>query len=152
MREQWARNIALLTGVLVVLLAVVFAMIQNPSEPPPITVGEVDDRPVPSAALSGSDMEKQVLITTGRKVFETQGCMRCHSIAGEGNTRNPLDGVGERRTAEVIRQWILAPAEIKDQLSARAFLAKQVYRTQPPEDIGALVAYLQSLRSDAVMQ
>ena len=146
MREQLARNIALLTVVLVVLLAVMFAMIQNPPEPPPITVGEAASRPAPSAALSVSDVEKQVLIAAGRRVFEAQGCMRCHSIAGEGNPRSPLDGVGERRTAEAIRQWILAPAELKDQLPARAFQAKQAYRNLPPEDLGALVAYLQNLK------
>lgn len=146
MREQVARNIALLTVVLVVLLAVMFAMVQNPPEPPPITVGETASRPAPSAALSISDVEKQELIAAGRRVFEAQGCMRCHSIAGEGNPRNPLDGVGERRTAEAIRQWILAPAELKDQLSARAFQAKQTYRNLPSEDLGALVAYLQNLK------
>ena len=146
MRERLARNIALLTVVLVVLLAVMFAVIQNPPEPPPITVGEAASRPTPSAAVSVSDMEKQVLIAAGRRVFEAQGCMRCHSIAGEGNPRSPLDGVGERRTAEAIRQWILAPAELKDQLPARAFQAKQAYRNLPPEDLGALVAYLQNIK------
>ena len=146
MREHLARNIALLTVVLVVLLAVMFAMIQNPPEPPPITVDEVASRPAPSVALSVSDVEKQLLIAAGRRVFEAQGCMRCHSIAGEGYPRYPLDGVGERRTAEAIRQWIIAPAELKDQLPARAFQAKQAYRNLPPEDLGALVAYLQNLK------
>jgi len=144
MREQWARNIALLTGVLVLLLAMIFALIQNPSKPPPTTVGEAAGRPAPPAALSEPDMEKQALIAAGRRVFVAQGCARCHSIAGEGNPRSPLDGVGERRTAEAIRQWILAPAELKDQLSAWAFQAKQAYRNQPAEDIDALVAYLQN--------
>ena len=146
MREQLARNIALLTVVLVVLLAVMFAMIQNPPEPPPITVDEAASRPAPSAALSVSDVEKQELIAAGRRVFEAQGCMRCHSIAGEGNPRYPLDGVGERRTAEAIQQWIIAPAELKDQMPAQAFQAKQAYRNLPPEDLGALVTYLQILK------
>lgn len=146
MREQWARNIALLTGVLVLLLAMKFALIQNPSKPPPSTVGETAGRPAPPAAWPKPDVEKQVLIPAGRRVFAAQGCARCHSIAGEGNPRSPLDWVGERLTAEAIRQWILAPAELKDQLSARAFQAKQTYRNLPPEDLDALVAYLQNLK------
>ena len=152
MREQWARNIALLTGVLVVLLAMMFAIIQNPSEPAPGTAGETSGRPYPSAALSEPDVEKQELMAAGRRVFEAQRCARCHSIAGEGNPRNPLDGVGERRTVEAIRQWILAPAELKDQLPTWVFKAKQAYSNQAPEELDALVAYLQSLRPTAAMQ
>ncbi|MBS3935835.1 MAG: hypothetical protein KGZ43_06655 [Sulfuritalea sp.] len=34
MREQWARRIALLTGLLVLMLAAMFAVMQNPIEPP----------------------------------------------------------------------------------------------------------------------
>ena len=145
MRKQWARYIAFLTGVLVVLLAVLFARIQNPPASPPSTVGE-------AVALPEVDEEKHALLATGRRVFEAQGCMRCHSIAGKGNPRYPLDGVGERRTAEAIRQWILAPADLKDQLPAWSFQAKQAYRNLPPEDLAALVAYLQSLPPAAAKQ
>jgi mono/diheme cytochrome c family protein len=126
-----------MTGILLVLMAMIFSMIQNPSEPPQSTV---DKKVQPE-----SDLKKQALIATGRRVFELQRCLRCHSIAGEGNPRYPLDGVGLRRTAESIRQWILAPVELKDQLPSGAFQVKQAYRNQPPEDIDALVVYLQSL-------
>ena len=139
MREQWARNIALLTGLLVVMLATMFAKIQNPERPPHGTTAD-------SVEISPKiDVEQQTLLATGRKIFETQGCARCHSIAGVGNPRYPLDDVGNRRTEETIRQWILAPTELKDKLPAGAFQIKQNYRNQPPEDIDALVAYLQSL-------
>ena len=49
MRKQWARYIALLTGVFVVFLAAMFARIQNPPQPLPVTVGETVDRPAPPA-------------------------------------------------------------------------------------------------------
>ena len=71
--------------------------------------------------------------------------MGCHSAAGEGNPRFPLDGVGKRRSAEAIRQWILASAELEDQMPAGAFQVKQGYRHLSPEDIDALIAYLQSI-------
>ena len=146
MREQWAKNIALMTGVLVVVLAMIFAMIQNPSEPPSSKMEDVAERSVAPAILAEPDKGKQALIAAGRRVFETQGCIRCHSISGEGNPRNPLDGVGERHTAEVILQWIIAPAELKGQLSARTFQVKQAYRSMSSEDLNALVIYLHSLK------
>lgn len=145
MRERWARNIAILTGILLVLLAIIFSMIQNPLESPHSTVDDVVAKQAPTTVQPESHMKKQALIAAGRRVFETQRCARCHAIAGEGNPRYPLDGVGERRTAESIRQWILAPAELKDQLPTGAFQVKQTYRNQSPENVDALVAYLQSL-------
>lgn len=142
MREQWARNIAIATGILIVLLAILFAKLHNPSIPSNGIVGEpVSDQPS-SVVLSEADADKQALIATGRSVLKAQSCLGCHSIAGEGNPRFPLDGVGKRRTAEAIRQWILASAELKDQLPAGAFQVKQAYRHLPSEDIDALVTYL----------
>ena len=145
MREQWARNIALFTGIAVVLLAITFARIQNPPQPPVSAVNEVVSKQPSTADMSNANEDKHALIAAGREVFEAQRCSRCHSIAGEGNPRYPLDGVGERRSAESIRQWILAPAELKDQLPAGAFQVKQTYHNQTPEDIDALVAYLQTI-------
>jgi mono/diheme cytochrome c family protein len=147
LREKWARNIALLTGVLVLLLALMFAILQNPARKQTVPGNAMMDTSAIPATLSDSAMQKQTVIAAGRAVFEAQDCMRCHAVADEGNRRNPLDGVGERRSAEEIRQWILAPAELKDQLSAWAFQAKQAYRELPAEDIDALVIYLQSLKT-----
>ena len=143
MREKWARYIVLLTGALVILLAAMFARIQNP--PAPSIAVEKADRPALPTARPDYDAETQTLLATGRRVFEAQGCMACHAVAGKGNPRSPLDGIGERRTAEAIRQWIIAPADLKDQLPAWAFQAKQAYRNLPAEDLTALVAYLQNL-------
>ena len=147
LREKWARNIALLTGVLLLLLAVMFAVLQNPADKPAASGNEKIDTAVVSAALSDSAIQKQTLIAAGRAVFEAQSCMRCHAVADEGNRRNPLDGVGARRSAEEIRQWILAPAELKEQMSVWAFQNKQAYRELPADDIDALVVYLQSLQT-----
>ena len=143
MREKLARYIALLTGVLVVLLAAMFAKLQNPS-PPSIPVSEAD-RPALPTMPPDIDAKKQALIAAGRRVFEAQGCMGCHAAAGKGNPRSPLDGVGKRRTAQAIQQWITAPAELKDQMPAWVFEAKQAYRHLPADDLAALIAYLQSL-------
>lgn len=145
MREQWARNIAISTGVLIVLLAIWFAKMQNPSAPLSSSVDEPIRGQPPSVASKETDPDKQALKAIGRSVFEAQSCMGCHSIAGEGNPRFPLDGVGKRRTPEAIRHWILASIELKDQLPAGVFQVKQAYRHLPTEDIDALVFYLRSI-------
>lgn len=140
-REQWARNIALLTGALVALLAVIFAALQNPSQTPTVTLQESTDSSAPSAAVHEASAEN---IAAGRRIFETQGCMRCHAMGGKGNLRIPLDNIGKRRSAEAIRQWIIAPAELKDEMSSRIFQTKQAYSNLPAAELDALVAYLQS--------
>jgi len=148
MRKRWAKIITLLTAVLVILLSVIFAIQQNTA--PHTSRIETEKSFNPANTLSESDTEKTLLTTAGRLVFETQGCMRCHSIAGKGNPRNPLDEVGKHLTAKAIRQWILAADELEDLLSTHTFLAKQTYRKLPDEDMDALVNYLQSLQSNII--
>jgi cytochrome c oxidase cbb3-type subunit 3 len=47
---------------------------------------------------------------SGRKVFDTAGCSRCHQIAGKGGVLGPdLSSVALRRSGEQIRQDILDP-------------------------------------------
>src|SRR3989338_4809443 len=47
----------------------------------------------------------------GIKVYAAQKCSICHSIAGQGNKKLPLDTVGAKLTADQIREWIVAPVE-----------------------------------------
>jgi mono/diheme cytochrome c family protein len=78
--------------------------------------------------------------TRGEEVYREQKCQACHSIAGVGNKRYPLDGVGSKLAADDIRRWIVAPREMNPKVSKRA------YDRLPKADLEALVAYLQSLR------
>lgn len=86
-------------------------------------------------------------IERGIKVYAEQKCMMCHSIAGKGNAKGALEGVGTKLTAEEIRQWIVDPvamtakhkAERKPPMPAK-------YASLPKEDLDALVAYLASLK------
>lgn len=79
-------------------------------------------------------------IERGRQVYTQRRCQACYSIAGVGNTRYPLDGVGSRLTAEEIRKWIVAPREMNPTVR------KKAYDKLPAVDLDALVAYLQSLK------
>jgi cytochrome c oxidase cbb3-type subunit 3 len=70
-------------------------------------------RYVRSLAPSGPD-EVETLTgdpTRGRALFESEGCMRCHTVGGFGTARGPdLSTVGGRRGAGHLREAILDPA------------------------------------------
>ena len=81
----------------------------------------------------------------GAQLFVDQKCSLCHSIAGKGNAKGPLDTVGSKDSADDIRAWIV---------DAKTMYAK-TKQTRKPEmkqyalakdDVDALVAYLSSLK------
>ena len=87
------------------------------------------------------------VIEHGQKVYAAQKCGVCHSIAGIGNKKGPLDEAGAKLTAEEIREWLVnAPEMTKKTKAARKPLMKD-YAKLPKEDIDALVAYMLCLKS-----
>ena len=54
----------------------------------------------------GSAAAAQTAVANGEKVFMDQKCTVCHSIAGTGNVKGPLDEVGSRLSADEIRVWM----------------------------------------------
>jgi mono/diheme cytochrome c family protein len=134
MREALARLLALATGLVVLIAAIAFAGFQNSGGPAAVAA-----EPAPAAAETAR-------VERGRAVYDEQGCAACHSIAGEGNPRNPLDGVGARLTPEEIRAYTTADATVADDLAPRIAAAKKDYQKIPADDLDALVAYLASLR------
>jgi mono/diheme cytochrome c family protein len=128
MREKWARRISMLTGVLVLLLAVVFAYFQNPRH-----------RPTPSPAPP-THVAVPPLVESGYDVYALKGCAQCHAIAGRGNPRSPLDGVGSRLYEEEIRRWI-TPSVRPD----KSFQAQHANIELTSAQREALTAYLRSL-------
>jgi mono/diheme cytochrome c family protein len=140
MREKWARLIALFTGFVVLVLAGAFAVIQNPVE----TAGTTEiPAPAPLAVSPESVAADAERIEAGRRVYQQQTCARCHYIAGSGNPRNSLDGVGARRPPEELRDWIIGSAAVQELLPEHVFKVKQAYQLSDDE-LGALVIYLQS--------
>jgi mono/diheme cytochrome c family protein len=86
-------------------------------------------------------------IEKGMKVYADQKCAMCHSVAGKGNAKGSLDGVGTKLTVEEIRQWIVDPvAMIAKTKAERKPLMTNKYAALPKEDLDALVAYVVSLK------
>ena len=82
----------------------------------------------------------------GQKVFETQKCSLCHSVAGKGNVKGPLDGVAKKHNAADLKLWITQPAEMAKKHTATRKPPMKSFASLPPADVDALVAYLQTLK------
>jgi mono/diheme cytochrome c family protein len=76
-------------------------------------------------------------VEAGKMVYTAQKCNICHSVAGVGNKKGPLDGVGKKLSADEIRNWIV---------DAPGMTAKMKAFKLSKEDTDALVAYMQSLK------
>ena len=83
-------------------------------------------------------------VSKGQQLFTDQKCSLCHSIAGKGNTKGPMDDVGKLSAAD-IRAWITdAQGMTAKMKTTRTPVMKQF--TLPKEDVDALVAYLSTLK------
>jgi mono/diheme cytochrome c family protein len=81
----------------------------------------------------------------GEKVYADQKCSLCHSIAGKGNAKGSLDGVGSKLSADEIRQWVTDAKGMTAKTKATRKPEMKSY-TLPKADVDALVAYLGSLK------
>lgn len=139
MRERWARRLAWITCSLVLVFTAAFAATYNAGT---ATTGSEPVVPMPA----GTGPEDAGMVAEGRSVYASLDCASCHSIAGEGSPRSPLDGVGSHLDESGLRAWILGEESVAEELSPRALRAKQGYRELEPTRLDALVAYLASLK------
>ena len=84
-------------------------------------------------------------VAKGQQVFTDQKCSLCHSIAGKGNAKGSLDGVGTKLSADEIRSWITDAKGMNAKTKATRKPEMKAY-TLPKDDVDALVAYLSSLK------
>lgn len=82
----------------------------------------------------------------GEKVFAAQKCSLCHGIAGKGNQKHALDGVGKTITAEMAKLWLTDPKAAEAKAGKKAVPPMKSFASLPPDDLEALVAYLLSLK------
>jgi mono/diheme cytochrome c family protein len=86
-------------------------------------------------------------VETGRRVYEREKCAVCHQIAGRGNSRFPLDGVGSRLSADDLRRWFTHTVEMEAakprkpaiEMSSRKYNFRDA-------DLKALIEYLRTLK------
>jgi|SRR5436190_3148803 len=81
----------------------------------------------------------------GAKIFADQKCSVCHSIAGKGNAKGPLDDVGSKLSAADIRAWIEDAPGMTAKTSAPRKPVMKAY-SLPKADVDSLVAYLSTLK------
>lgn len=138
MREILARIVCLLTVALVLVLAHVFAAKHNPGTSVMVSAPAA----TPSQPATPAPPPE---VVRGRELYVDQGCASCHSISGAGNPRNPLDGVGARRSRVELREWITGTGAATEQLAPAVARRKQRYTSLPPGELEALVAYVATL-------
>jgi mono/diheme cytochrome c family protein len=97
-------------------------------------------------ATAPANAQDAAKIARGQQVFVAQKCAICHSIAGKGNAKGALDGVGAKLSAGEIHQWIVNPAEMATKTKAARKPPMKAYANLPKEDVDALVAYMQNLK------
>lgn len=85
-------------------------------------------------------------IDRGQKVYVAQKCGVCHSVAGKGNAKGPLDSIGAKLSADEIHQWIVSAPEMAAKTKATRKPPMKAYANLSKEDVDALVAYMQSLK------
>ena len=142
MREKWARRIVLFTGLLVLLLAAAFAFNQNPTAP----VSAENMKQTASSNKTDTVSLDSKHIADGPLIYKQQTCARCHAIAGQGNPRNSLDGIGAKYTASELRDRITGADRLLGVFPAHVLKLKQKYRELSEDDLEALIIYMQSLR------
>ena len=93
-----------------------------------------------AASAAAQDLKAQ-----GEKVFADQKCTLCHSIAGKGNAKGPLDEVGSQLSSDDIRAWIMDAKAMTVKMKTTRKPEMKAY-TLPKEDVDALVAYLSAMK------
>jgi mono/diheme cytochrome c family protein len=85
-------------------------------------------------------------VEKGKQLYSAQKCQACHSVAGVGNKKGPLDAVGTKLKEDEIRQWIVAAPDMAAKVKADRKPPMKAYTTLPKEDVDALVGYLATLK------
>jgi mono/diheme cytochrome c family protein len=99
--------------------------------------------PLLSISLSAQDA---AAIERGQKVYVSQKCNVCHSIAGKGAKKGPLDGVATKLSTDELREWIVNSIEMTKKTKATRKPPMKNYSHLAKEDVEGLVAYLGTLK------
>ena len=96
--------------------------------------------------VAGAASAQDAKVQAGMKVYDAQKCSMCHAVAGKGNAKNPLDGVGAKLSDAQIKEWIVAPVDAAKKANSTKKPPMKAYASLPAADLDALVAYMKSLK------
>jgi ubiquinol-cytochrome c reductase cytochrome b subunit len=106
--------------------------------------GATAPKPPTAAAEVRAKMEAEALpplALEGVSVYEEQGCAACHTVSGAGGAAGPdLTRVARKRDAQWLKDFITDPSTFNPDTEMPA------YDYLTPEELEALVAYLQTLK------
>jgi cbb3-type cytochrome oxidase cytochrome c subunit len=109
-----------------------------------------------AVSIAGTVVAGQVpdpkTVSTGKKLYVTYKCDKCHTIAGRGTKKSDgeLDSVDAKLTVGELKKWLTTPTEMEAKLKkppkgtdamSNALKTKGI----EPGEIDALVAFLQTL-------
>jgi mono/diheme cytochrome c family protein len=97
-------------------------------------------------AFAGSALAQDAKVERGKAVYTEQKCKMCHSIAGEGNAKGPLDDVGSKVSAADLKHWLVNPKEMTEKTKSTRKPPMKSYANLSAEDQDALVAYMLTLK------
>ena len=95
--------------------------------------------------IAASALAQDAKVTKGQQLFADQKCSLCHSIAGKGNAKGSLDGVGSKLSADEIRAWITDAKGMTAKTKPTRKPEMKAF-SLPKDDVDALVAYLSTLK------
>jgi mono/diheme cytochrome c family protein len=96
------------------------------------------------ATLSALDATQ---VETGKQLFSTKQCTKCHQIEGRGNKANKLDGVASKVSADDMKKWLTSPKEMEAKLDHKPKITMSSKKAPlSASEVDALVAYLQTLK------
>lgn len=84
-------------------------------------------------------------VARGTAVYAEQKCSMCHSIAGKGNVKGPLDEVGTKYNAADLKAWIVDAKGMTVKTKAPRKPEMKNYAL-PDADVDALVAYMATFK------
>ena len=84
-------------------------------------------------------------VARGAAVYAEQKCSMCHSIAGKGNVKGPLDEVGTKYNAADLKAWIVDAKGMTIKTKAPRKPEMKNYAL-PDADVEALVAYMATFK------
>jgi cytochrome c2 len=97
-------------------------------------------------AAAGVALAQDAKVEKGKEVFTASKCSLCHSIAGKGNPKGPLDDVGSKVSAAEMKQWLNDPKTMAAKEKKDRKPPMKSFATMPAADQDALIAYLQTLK------